>query len=873
MAIEEKREQDDMTALKVVDTLTREKKIFALFNSAGKLRQDLTAFGESVKSHITATKKEAEAQVMHEAQKQKEEQQKAQKALEAKVFLEAINIQEPKETPKAPEVAPSTLPIKPAPSPRQVYQNDAPQKRYNQNYSPNQPPRPQGQGGFQKPYERKPFDGQRPAFGQQRPFTPRPGAPGAPGARPPFNKPFGPRPMGPRPAGAAGAVGDKKFSAKTARADLTSAASVFVNKERDFVGKKRTGFDKSSQDDKRINKKSLLRRGLLEEHNIEERMVSRKARLKKDRQQETVIAAPVSHAIITTPNLTVKVLSEKIGKTATDIIKKFMMLGIPTTINSSIDFAAAELVSNELGITLELKLDKTAEERLALTRKVSDSSATEKRAPIVTVLGHVDHGKTSLLDYIRNTQVSKGEAGGITQHIGAYKIVWKKEHITFIDTPGHAAFFNMRARGASITDIAILIVAADDGVKQQTIEAIKHIKKAKVPMIVAINKMDKPDANIERIKQQLVEHDVIPEEWGGDAILVPVSAKTGNGIDKLLETIILLADVQELRANSKRDAVGTVVEARLDKGLGPVANIVVQNGTLRIGDNVVSGFAFGRVRALIDDKGNNITSAGPSVPVSILGFNSVPGVGDFVQVVDEKLIKNVVSERKSKLAIEKTERAGGVTLDDFLNRKVESKKVYKLIVKGDVQGSVEALSEALGVIENEEVVAEVISASVGNISERDVTLAAVSGARIIGFNVKADSKANSLAEKQKVSIKYYNIIYDVTDDVEAAIKAMLSPKYEQRIVGHAEVRALFKISKVGTIAGCMVTDGKIVRAGFARVLRDKKEIFMGDIESVKVVKDEVKEVLSGFECGIKLKGFNDFVESDVIECCVNERIN
>ncbi len=718
----------------------------------------------------------------------------------------------------------------------------------------NRSPRPFNQNN-QNP--RQPYDknGQRP-FNSQNPRFNKDGKPQL------FNKPFGPKPAG--------------FSAKTAKADLTSAASVFVNKERDYQNnsvKKKT-YEKTGED-KRLNKKSLIRRGLVEEKNIEERMVSRKLKIKKPKNDTPIaVAAPVTHAVITTPNLTVKLLSEQIGKPVIDIIKQFMVLGIMTTINSTIDFEAAELVASELGITLELKLDKTYEEQLQ--EEIAgdkDDENMEKRPPIVTVMGHVDHGKTSLLDYIRKTDVISGEAGGITQHIGAYSITWNKEPITFIDTPGHEAFASMRARGAQITDIAVLIVAADDGVKPQTIEAINHIKSAKVPMIVAINKIDKPEANVDRIKQQLVEYEVIPEEWGGDAIMVPISAKKGLGIDKLLEMVLLVSEMQDLKANKNRNAVACVVEAKLDKGKGPIANVIIQNGTLKVGDTVVTGFTSGRVRGMVDDKGKSIKSAGPSQPVSILGLGSVPNVGDTLQVVDEKLIKNVIEERKAKMAQDMVEKGLGTSLNDFFNTPAgHDKKALNLIIKSDVQGSAEALKQMLLKVNNEEAEVKVIHSGVGAITETDVQLAQVSNAIIIGFNIKAENKAAALAEHSGVEIRNYKVIYEALDDVESAIKGMQAPKYEEKVTGHAEVRMLFKISSVGTIAGSRVVDGKIVRNGSVKVLRNDNVIFEGKIASLKREKDEAKEVASGFECGIKIDGFNDILEGDIIECSVKEKI-
>lgn len=653
-----------------------------------------------------------------------------------------------------------------------------------------------------------------------------------------------------------------------------SSASVFINKEkeRNFGNKKKT-VDRS--EDKKLNKKQLIRRGIVEEQNIEERMVSRKLKLKKPKQENvSVVAAPITHAIITTPNLTVKILSEKIGKPVTEIIKQFMVLGIMTSINSTIDFATAELVASELGVELELKLDKTFEEKLRENiKKDTDDKLLKKRPPVVTVMGHVDHGKTSLLDYIRKSNIIAGEAGGITQHIGAYSIVTNGEKITFIDTPGHEAFTAMRARGAQLTDVAILVVAADDGIMPQTIEAINHIKAAKVPMIVAINKIDKPEANVERIKQQLTEYDVLPEEWGGDAIIVPISAKTGQGMDKLLEMILLVAEVQNLQANPNRQAYGVVLEAKLDKGRGPIANVIVQDGTLKVGDAVLTGFAYGHVRALLDENGKPVKSAGPSTPISILGLDNVPNAGDMFQVVDDKLSKNVIEERKSKLAQEMVERGSARSLDEFLKTPAgQDKKVLSIIIKGDVQGSVEALKQNLKSVENEEVVIDIVHSGVGNITEGDIQLAQVSNAYVIGFNIKQDSRIENFANKNKVKVKYYRVIYEVLDDVEAIAKGMKEPKYQEKVLGHAEVRMIFKLSSAGLIAGSRVLDGKILRNALCKIYRKEELVGDGKIVSLKNQKEDVKEMAFGFECGIKVDGFNDFQEGDIIECFVKEKV-
>ncbi|HBB44817.1 MAG TPA: translation initiation factor IF-2, partial [Clostridiales bacterium] len=491
----------------------------------------------------------------------------------------------------------------------------------------------------------------------------------------------------------------------------------------------------------------------------------------------------------------------------------------------------------------------------------------------VTVMGHVDHGKTSLLDAIRKTNVVSGEAGGITQSIGAYTTKVNGRTITFIDTPGHAAFTAMRARGAQLTDIAVLVVAADDGIMPQTIEAINHIKAAGVPMIVAINKIDKPEANIDRVMKGLADQNVLPEEWGGDTICVPIAAKLGKNIDKLLEMILLVADVQDLKANPNRPAVGTIIESRLDKGKGPVASVLVQNGTLKVGDTVISGIAFGKVRAMMDENGKPVKKATPSTPVQILGLDAVPESGDSLTVVDEKMKNQIIAERKNKIKQDKINSQGAVNIDDLFNKADEnSLKVLNIIIKADVQGSVEALKASLADLRNDEAKVVCVHSAVGNITESDVLLAQASNAIIIGFNVKCEGKASAMAEKNKIQIKSYSIIYECIDDVKLALKGMLAPKYEDKQVGTLEVRQIFKISSVGTIAGCYVLEGKITKNSKVHVIRNGKEIAQADVESLKVQKNEAKEVTKGFECGIKLKGFDDIKEFDQFVAFVSERV-
>ncbi|MBO5851335.1 MAG: translation initiation factor IF-2, partial [Clostridia bacterium] len=530
----------------------------------------------------------------------------------------------------------------------------------------------------------------------------------------------------------------------------------------------------------------------------------------------------------------------------------------------------AGFIAAGLGIELELKLDKTAEDVLSegFNDVEEDSANLITRAPVVTVMGHVDHGKTSLLDRIRNANVTAGEAGGITQHIGAYTVNVNNQSVTFLDTPGHAAFTAMRARGAQLTDIAVIVVAADDGIMPQTIEAIHHAKAAGVSIIIAANKIDKPTADIEKVKKGLADQEVLVEEWGGDVALVPVSAKTGIGIDDLLETIILTAEIKELKANPNRMAKGIIVEAKLDKGKGPMATVLVQNGTLKVGDYLVAGTITGKVRAMIDDKGRNVKTAGPSTPVSILGLESVPNAGDFLYAVEEaKLSTLVANERKNKEREDMIREQQKVSLDDLFS-KVSSGdlKNLNIIVKADVQGSVEAVKQSLAELSNEEVKVNVIHAAVGAISETDVSLADSSNSIIIGFNVRPDAKAKILAEHSKIDVKLYRVIYEAIEDIKKALKGMLAPKFSDVYMGKADVRDTFKITGVGTVAGCYVTDGKILRSGKLRIYRNDVMICEGNVLQLKRFKDDVKEVNQGYECGISIENFDDIKIGDFIEC-------
>lgn len=594
---------------------------------------------------------------------------------------------------------------------------------------------------------------------------------------------------------------------------------------------------------------------------------SRKSVKKKKDTSQKVNTVTITHATLTAKEITVKDFSEKIGKPVTEIVKKLMLLGIMATINSNIDYETAELVASDFGITLELKIDKSFEEKLLESaNEEDDASKLIKRPPIVAVMGHVDHGKTSLLDAFRKTNVVAGEAGGITQSIGAYQIEFNGEKITFIDTPGHAAFTQMRARGAQATDIAILVVAADDGVMPQTVEAINHIKAAGVPIIVAINKMDKPEANPDRIKQQLAEYNILPEEWGGDAICVPISAKTGMGLDDLKQAILLVSEMLDLKANPDKMATAVVIEAELDKNRGAVASVIVENGTLHVGDSIMSGLTYGKVRAMFSDKGKPIKEALPSTPVEILGLNEVPSAGDQVYAVDESLSKQVIQERITNIKKQRASQSSGVTLDNFMNRVQEGAlKNLNIIIKADTMGSVEALKNTLAGIKNDEAKVNIVHSGAGAVTESDVDLAKTTESIIISFNQKPVAKAKILADKNKVQIKEYKIIYEVVDDITNAINGMLSVKYEEVYIGLAEIRMVFKLSTAGKVAGSYIKDGKAARNAIVYIKRGNEEIGQSTIESLKIVKDEKAEVQKGFECGIKLRDNIDFKEGDLIE--------
>ena len=621
--------------------------------------------------------------------------------------------------------------------------------------------------------------------------------------------------------------------------------------------------DRYSTKKQKINQKSAQRNKQRYSSKREtEQDKLRRLELERARKQQLRVRIP--------DVITVGELATRLKVTATEVIKKLMMLGVMATINEEIDFDTASLVAEELGAKVEHEVIVTIEDRLI--DEDDDAEDTEERCPVVCVMGHVDHGKTSILDRIRNAHVTAGEAGGITQHIGAYQVRYEGKDITFLDTPGHEAFTAMRARGANITDIAILVVAADDGIMPQTVESINHAKAAGITVIVAINKMDKEGANPDRIKEELTKYGMVCEEWGGDVICVPVSAKTGEGIDDLLENILLVAETSELKANPDRRAKGTVVEARLDKGRGPIATLLVQNGTLHAGDVIIAGTAVGRVRVMTNDKGQAVESAGPSVPVEITGLAEVPEAGDtFNAVEDERLARELVEQRKHEAKQAKFNEYQKVTLDNLFSQIEQGEmKELSLIVKADVQGSVEAVTQSLEKLSNDEVRVRVIHGGVGGIKESDVVLASASNAIIIGFNVRPDQTAEEIAARDKVDIRTYRVIYDAIEEIETAMKGMLAPKFREVVMGRIEVRQVYKISNVGAVAGAYVLNGKVTRQCEIRVVRDGIVIAEDKMSSLKRFKDDVKEVGESYECGITLEKFRDFKEGDIFEAFIME---
>ena len=618
---------------------------------------------------------------------------------------------------------------------------------------------------------------------------------------------------------------------------------------------KKQKIKKNAQPSKKLDKKA----------NEQQMAKEKKAKEEEKEKEPTVVEIP--------DEISVGDFAQKLGLAATVIVKKLFELGIMAAISQTIDFDTAALIGTDLGFVINKEIIITDEDRLF--NDVEDAPEDlQPRSPVVVVMGHVDHGKTSLLDTIRNTNVTAREAGGITQHIGAYRVRINDKKITFLDTPGHEAFTTMRMRGAQVTDVAILVVAADDGIMPQTVEAINHAKAAGVSIIVAINKIDKEGANPDRIKQELMEYELVPEEWGGDTICVPISAKFNQNIEELLEMVTLVADMKELKANPNRRAKGTVIEAQLDKGRGPVATVLVQNGTLKVGDIIVAGTATGRVRAMVDDRGNSVKKAGPSVPVEIIGLSEVPEGGDVLYAVDdERKAKAVVEKRKEKIKEENIKSRSAVSLDALFDQiKQGEVKDLNIIVKADVQGSVEAVKQSLTKLSNEEVRVSCIHGGVGGVSESDVMLAAASNAIIVGFNVRPDNGALASAKQNDVDIRLYRVIYHAIEEIEAAMKGMLAPKFVENVLGHAEVRSTFKVSGVGTIAGGYVLDGKITRNSQTRIVRDGIIVHEGVLSSLKRFKDDVKEVATGYECGIGIENFNDIKEGDIIESFVMEEV-
>ena len=720
-------------------------------------------------------------------------------------------------------------------------------------------PRPQGQGGF------------APRPQGQGNFAPRPGQGGP---RPQGQGAPRPGQGGPRPGG----MGQRPQQGSRAARGPELAPVVEKERVSNYDPNKKQYIRQHDPERVAKSRKQLAKESANMNGGMDDEVVrgGKRARAGKKQPSAQQMMAPIhiDKAYMTAEHITVKDLTERIGKPAGEILKKLFLLGIMANINSELDFDTASLVCTEFGVELEMKLDRTAEDALTEETGAEDTEdQLQPRPPVITIMGHVDHGKTSLLDYIRKSHVTAGEAGGITQHIGAYTVNLNGRIITFLDTPGHEAFTAMRARGTQATDIAVLVVAADDGVMPQTVESINHARAAGVPIIVAINKMDKEGANPDRVKQDLTAYNLVPEEWGGDTIMAPVSALTGDGVDDLLEMILLQADVMQLRANPNRMARGVIIEAKLDKNRGPLATVLLKNGTLHVGDNIVAGMASGRVRAMLNDRGERVKEAGPSMPVEIAGFTEVPEAGDdMMAVADDRLSRQVAQERREKMRAARTATTK-VSLDNLFDNINEGKlKNLNLIVKADVQGSVEAVKQALEKLSNDEVKVHILHRAVGAITKDDVNLASAFGAIIIGFNIRPDASAREAAAREEVDIRLYRIIYQAIEDIEAAMKGMLAPQYREEIIGHAEVRSVFKVSGVGMVAGCYVKDGKLQRNASVRLVRDNIVVFDGKLSSLRRFKDDVKEVAAGYECGVGLENYNDIKENDEIECFIQQEI-
>ena len=862
---------------------------------------------------------------MMEAALQEEKTKKASPPAEAETPKEPAATQAepaavPEESAKAAKAAPAPEPAAEPPKPAKQAKPEEPKKpaigqiisRPGDHPKPAQNPpaqRPAGQGPYGRPAGQGPYG--RPAGGPQQGPYGRPaggqqqGPYGRPAGQGPYGRPAGSPQQGPygrpaggqqggfaRPAGqgnygrpAGGPQGGQGRAAGGQQGgprggaggrSRTPELAVPMEKERvsNYDPNKKNYIRQHDPEHVSRNRKQASKNSGFNGYDDEVIRGGKRARSKKPSAQQMMAPIKIETAYMAGDTITVRDLTEKIGKPAGEIIKKLIMLGNFATINSEIDFDTAQLVCSDFEITLERKQEQTAEAALVAEDFDDAEENLKARPPVVTIMGHVDHGKTSLLDYIRKSRVTAGEAGGITQHIGAYTVNVDGRQITFLDTPGHEAFTAMRARGTQATDIAVLVVAADDSVMPQTVESINHAKAAEVPIIVAINKMDKPDANPEKVKQDLTQYGLVCEDWGGETICVPVSAKTGDGVDELLEMILLQADVLQLQANPNRLGRGVIIEAKLDKARGPLATVLLQNGTLHVGDSIIAGMASGKVRALINDKGDRVDSAGPSMPVEIMGFDDVPSAGDeMIAVGDDHLSRQVADERREKLKASREATMAKMTVENLFST-IEAGKVttLNLIIKADVQGSVEAVKQAMEKLSSEEVRIRVLHSAAGAITKDDVNLASAFNAIIIGFNIRPDASAREAAEKAKVDVRLYTVIYKAIEDMELAMKGMLEPEYREVLLGHAEVRNVFKITGAGIIAGCYVQDGKMQRNAGVRLLRDSVVVFEGKLSSLRHLKDDVKEMAAGYECGMSLEGHNDIKEGDIVECYMMEEI-
>ena len=868
-----------MSKMKVQDA-TKE-----LSRRAAKLLGDVTGVRTAAEKTLAELRKIengfTQQQEAEREEKRREEQQKALSS-QSKAWTMPDDVPVEKAEEKAPVEAAKPQPeAKPAPAARPQQSGNAPRPQGG-NFTP-RGDRPQGgnfaargdrpQGGNFAPRGDRPQGGNFAARGD-RPqggnFAPRGDRPQGGNFEPRGDRPQG----GARPAGGMGGARPMGGN-RPQRGPKGPELMPTVEKERvsNYDPNKKMRQRQHDPEHQPVKNRKQLARDT--GYGMDDDVV--RGRRKKGRQlsaQQMMAPIKIETAYMTAETITVRDLTERIGKPAGEIIKKLMLLGIMATINQELDFDTASLVASEFGVTLEMKLDKTAEDALSAENVEDSEDELVTRPPVVTIMGHVDHGKTSLLDYIRKAKVAVGEAGGITQHIGAYIAKVDDRQITFLDTPGHEAFTAMRARGTQATDIAILVVAADDGVMPQTIESINHAKAAKCPIIVAINKIDKPGADPDAVKQELTRYELVPEEWGGDTIMVNVSAKTGEGVDDLLENVLLLADMLELKANPNRKARGVIIEAKLDHSRGAVATALVQNGTLHVGDMVVAGNAFGRIRAMVSSRGERVKHATPSTPVEIIGFGGVPEAGDeFMAVADEKLARQVVEERAAKARASMVKNSSASTLEELYSKLEQGEvKDLNIIIKADVQGSVEAVKQSLEKLSNAEVRVRTIHSGVGAITENDVMLAGIDGAIIIGFNVRPDAKARDAANRDGIDIRYYRVIYQAIEDIEKAMKGMLTPEFRENVIGHAEVRNVFKITGVGIVAGSYVTDGKLQRNAQVRLLRDNVVVYEGKLSSLQRFKDAVKEVADGYECGVCLENYTDIKEGDVIECFVMEEI-